>query len=230
MRYFLRDRNKPLPNGVGCYDSSTGYRAAPFASFTQQVNGVMAARIGNPGLCARYRLPTDYAACEAFVDSYLGKVAFDNGWAEFYVAERGDGTPNVPSPPKPPPPRLPGRIANLVAGAAISVDWIASKKEAVPNELASNRAETCSKCPKNNNNGDWLALFTVKSAEAIKKALEFRLGMKLSTPFDDKIGVCDACDCVCKLKVHMPLKKILGQISDEDKAALDEKCWITNEK
>lgn len=222
--YHIKDRNRPIPNGHGVYDPGTGYRARPFASFEEQVNGVLQARIGNPGMTQRYRLSIDRADVENFVSTFLGKVAFDNGWTDYYVT--ADGGSGGAAPPF--SRSLGERLVGAAKAAGLSVEWIASGAEAVPIELANKRAETCSKCPLNEN-GDWLSTFTVPVAGAIRRALEARNGMKLETKFDDKIGVCTACDCVCRLKVHMGIQKIVSKMPADVKGALHPDCWILGE-
>lgn len=223
----MRDRNRPLPGGIPVIDPSVNYTGRQGASFTEYVDGVMQARMGNPGLAARYRLKIDYASCEEYCDLYLGKKAFDLGYTDYYVAcnPSGGGSPgNVL-----PPPASPAvRGARVAAAAVVSIEWIASGAEAVPIELATNRAEVCSVCPKNES-GDWLSLFTKPAATAIKKALQLRTGFKLSTTFDDKIGVCNCCDCPLHLKVFMPIEKIKSNTAPEVMADFDPKCWILSE-
>lgn len=228
MIYRLRDKNRPLPNGVSVYDQHTGYRAAPFTSYTEQVNGVMNARLGNPGNVARYKLPVDYDSCADFVDRQLGRIAFDHQWTDFYIATSGEqgGSPAA----APFPRRSPvARVAGVAKAAVLSVQWIESGAEAVVTELSTKRAETCAACPKNET-GDWLSTFTIPAAAAIRKALEARSGMKLSTPVDDQLGVCQVCDCVTRLLVHVPLQKKLSVMPREIHDALPPNCWVITEE
>ena len=232
MVFRLRDRNRPLPNGIGCFDPSTNYRAPAFSTFTQQVNGVMAARIGNPGMCARYRLKTDYSSCEEYVDTFLGKVAFDNGWSDFYISERGDGTPNVPADPKLPTPRA-GSVSPVKAvavGAKTIYEWISSKAGAVPQKLANKRAAICAKCPLNETAQTILEAFETKAAEAIMAEMKRRQEWDLHTPDDNKLGICGGCYCVNKLSVHCPIDIKLKHLPQEAFDALDENCWVRYEK
>ena len=56
------------------------------------------------------------------------------------------------------------------------------------------------------------------------------LNFDLTTPHDSKLGVCKACDCPMRLKVFVPLDKIVGHMLPEAKAALDPTCWILDEE
>jgi hypothetical protein len=228
VKYRLKDRNRPLPNGVSVFDAGTGYRAPQHASFTAQAAGVLQARMGNPDLCQRYGLRTDLVSCEQFVEEYLGRVAFDNGWQDFYTTDRegGAGSGAVPFPVQG---SAGGRARALVAGARVLIDWIAGGAEAVPVEQANRRASVCAACPLNSKE-ELTAWFTRPVSAAIQSALEERKGMSLSTPFDDKLGVCAACLCPMGLKVHVELEKFLPKMSQETKARLDPACWILAEE
>jgi hypothetical protein len=110
-----------------------------------------------------------------------------------------------------------------------NVGWLASKAEAVPSVLSEARAGICVQCPLNTK-GDWLSLFTVPWATAIRSALNTRREMQLSTSHDGELGVCEACDCPLALKVHFDLKRILDHMPSESFDALDKGCWIRSEK
>lgn len=228
MKYHLKDRQRPIPNGISVFDASVGYKAPNWASFSQQVQGLQQARIENPGLCARYGLKTDTASCEDFVDSYLARVCFDNSWVEYFSTDRMGGAGSGEA-PFPVPNGLGARARALVAGARVLIDWIGSGAEAVPGEQSVRRAGGCVACPLNSQE-ELSAWFTRPVSAAITAALEARKGMKLSTPLDDKLGVCEACQCPMKLKVHVRLEQFLPKMSKEIKGKLDPACWILAEE
>jgi len=229
--YHLKDRNRPLPNGVSVYDSGTGFKAPAFASFSQQCQGVLQARLANPGLCKRYRLSTDMAEIENFVSGFLGKVAFDNNWEGYYYVADGGGGASAGDvlPPSSRSGRSASRVAAVVAGAKTIYEWVNSKEEAVPSELANKRAEICVACPLNEQ-GNLIDFFPVQAAQAIGRELERRRGWNLSTPSDDKLGVCQGCYCVNTLSVHCPIETKLRHMPKEVFDALHESCWVRTEK
>ena len=53
--------------------------------------------------------------------------------------------------------------------------------------------------------------------------------MKLSTSGDSQLGVCSACMCPLKLKIHVPIGHIFDYTDEETLAALHPKCWILSE-
>jgi hypothetical protein len=66
-------------------------------------------------------------------------------------------------------------------------------------------------------------------SNAIRAALRHKSEFKLSTPFDDQLGVCEACLCPMALKVHVPFEKFFPHMTAEAKDALDNACWIRKE-
>jgi hypothetical protein len=99
-------------------------------------------------------------------------------------------------------------------------------------ELANARAAICAKCPLNNA-GDWTTWFSAPAASFIKTQLEHRKQMKLSTPDDARISMCQACGCQLHLAVHVPISyklSKLSKLSAEAKAKLDPGCWILSEE
>jgi hypothetical protein len=123
---------------------------------------------------------------------------------------------------------LPSRLKSVAAGGSVLVEWLRDGAEAVPKELATKRAAVCAECPKNGK-GDFTRWFTVPVSEAIHAEIERKNQMRLSTPFDDRIEVCEACLCPLKLKVHMPINRIRDNLPAESHRDLDPSCWIPRE-
>jgi hypothetical protein len=230
MGYRLKNRNRPIPNGVTWRDPGTGWQSPAFTSFDQQVQQIQQARIGNPAMTKRYHLSTDLAVITNEVDAGLAQIAFTNGWSDFYVSSAEERSGNAPSPIPPHPQKksLRSSIANIADGGEILVKWLNSEDEAVPIELAEARAAVCVGCPLNDK-GDWLSFFTVPLAGAFRRELERRKGMNLSTTHDANLHVCGACRCVLQLKVHVPFELFWPSMDDESKLALWEHCWIRKE-
>jgi hypothetical protein len=68
--------------------------------------------------------------------------------------------------------------------------------------------------------------FVKKAADLIQKEIEQIHDMKLSTPYDNRLGVCAACLCPMEKKVHAPLEIIEKHTLPAVKADLDPRCWI----
>lgn len=220
----LKSRQKQIPGGFKFRIPELRWTPAPYASFDQIVNGIIAARLGNPSLAKRHGWATDRASVEAELDHYNALFCDKMGWHDYI--EGGGGAPSAPF-PQSPKPGLMKRLAHVASGAAVVVEFIA-KDEAVPAEVANARAAVCAACPLNEK-GDWLSTFTVPVSNAIRQRLNERKSMKLSTPLDDQLGVCGGCDCPIPLKIHFPIARIVSRLPAESKAALHPRCWILKE-
>lgn len=230
----LKDRNKQVPGGANFFDPVTRYTPPRYASFQTIVNGVLAARRGNPAMAAQYGLSTDENAVADEVDAYNAQMCYDHRWMDYIVGEPEKRRPVAARPFQPSQgnlsrPSLAQSARSVAAGAEIIVDWLKSGAEAVPKAQADQRAATCAACPMNEKIGTLTELFTMAASEAIRGALKLRNDWNLCTPSDEQLGVCAACWCPLKLKVHVPLKTFLPKMPEEDKQQLWEKCWIKQE-
>jgi hypothetical protein len=220
------------PNGIVAYDAATNTTPPQFSDFETQCRIWFNARQANPGLVKRYRVSTDMDAIRNEVDAQLAQMCADKGWTNFVNAiDRVGVSGQAPFPNQDlqSPIRSVSRVAGVAAGVKTIYEWINSAAEAVSQEQVNKRAETCVNCPKNKT-GSLLDFFEEKSAEAIKRELERRSGWKLSTPFDDKLGICnEGCWCVNALSIHCPLDVKLKHMPKEAFDALHESCWVRKE-
>lgn len=223
-------RNLP-PGGIQFVQPETSWHSweqAPGSdsSFEMCVAALIAHRQANP----RFNLPTDVATVSAQVDYYNAARLKSVANAQSYIIEDAAPPPNFPSPPRPPS-RLAdvGRaVGKLRAGAKVLTDWLGEGGQPVATEVMMVRAQTCIECPKNSR-GDLTRWFTLPVAATIKKMLEARQDLNLSTPFDDKLGVCEVCLCSNKLKVWVPGEFIRSHTSPEVLAELPAACWVKQE-
>lgn len=223
MAYRLIDRHKQIPNGLHFYQPQTKWRSRPWSSFNGIVEALISHRQANPWL----GLPTGRREVEAEVDAFNANICATMGWGDYITSAEGAAVAPFQSGPS----RLPsllGTLANVAVGAEANVEWLADGAEAVPAELSNQRAGICVLCPLNGK-GDLTRYFTVPAAAAIRKAYELRRDWKLSTVHDDQLGVCEACSCPMKLKVHFPIQIVRDHIRPQAKADLHPKCWILNE-
>lgn len=218
----LRNRNKCPINGFQYFQPETGREFTEW-SFSAICEKVQADRQANP----RFNLTTDRDLIESEID-YVNALRMSKvQGGEEYIA---DPTASVASPvpnPKASAPQFLHRVGQVAAGAVALVDWIKDRAEAVPPEKAYHRASVCVTCPMNDKKADLLDYFTIPASEAIRAAISLRSEWKLETPFDDLLNVCSACSCPIKLKLWLPLDKILSKMNDETKAGLHANCWIT---
>src|SRR5205814_9563165 len=94
-----------------------------------------------------------------------------------------------------------GRYRQTIAnGVSTIAEWEIAGGRVVTQGEANARAAVCVKCPKNVR-ADLLSFFTKQAARLIALQLETKNNMKLATPLDVELGMCEACGCVNKLKV-----------------------------
>ena len=225
----LKDRNRQIPNGLIFFQPETQWKPTPFSSFDTIVQGLISHRKANPYLVQKHGWSVDPVQVANEVDSFNGLVCQQMGWTDYYVTDDGGVPASAPVPFPQAPQVHQGKLSQLVAGGKTLVKWIANSVEAVPANLAEARARVCISCPLNGK-GDWTSFFTVPVSNAIRAALEDRSRMNLTTPYDAQLGVCEGCSCPLKLKIHMPIARILEDMPPESFDSLVPACWIRAEK
>lgn len=216
MALKLKSRRECCPNGFFYRQPETGWELQSW-DFFELTRELQKHRQANP----QYRMQTDMTAIENEVDAVNAIRVSKIPGAMIYLIEGDLPPPKLSAPAS-------SRVSRLAAGAVTLVEWIKSGADAVSPELSNQRASVCASCSKNNSS-DWTKLFTTPVSEAIRHAVSQRKDWNLSTEHDDKLGVCDACLCPLKLKVHMPIAAIVKRLPAESKAALVPECWILAE-
>lgn len=222
----LKSRQLQIPGGFKFYIPQLKWQSTPFASFETIVQGVISARMAHPAMVAKYGWSVDRNQVADEVDAFNTRLCVQMGWLN-YIVEGGQAAPPFYNPPV--NRSNLDKAKRLVAGGKTIVEWLASGAAAVPESQSEERAAVCVACPMNDV-GDFTRFFTVPVSEAIRATINQRKDWNLKTSYDEQLGVCSACSCPMKLKVHMPLADILKRIKPEDKAALDPKCWIRLEE
>ena len=196
------------------------------SSFEMCVAAVIAHRQANP----RFNLAKDVGTVSAEVDFFNAMRLKSVANAGSYIIEDGGAPPVSFTSPRPP-----SRLAavgaaagKLRAGAKILADWLGEGGQPVATELALKRAETCVNCPKNSI-GSASRWWSIPIAAAVKKMLEARQDLNLSTPFDDRLGVCEVCLCSNRLKIHVGAEFLKAHTSAEVLAELPGNCWVPAE-
>lgn len=229
---MLISRRTFPPQGFWWYEPQTNWPPmdqAPrfFAgmTFDQVVDKIIEHRLANP----RFNLATDRET----VGNQLDK----------FTCLRIGNNPNyclggpVPKSPSPLPVVAAGKnvaaavvekVRKYTQGIAVLLDWLGTGAKTVPQEQADRRAGVCVTCAKNIP-GDWESYFTTMAAEKIRKQLEVRKEMAIRTAPDDRLSICEACRCVLKLKVWVPIETAARKLTPEMRAELDPKCWILEE-
>lgn len=122
-----------------------------------------------------------------------------------------------------------GDIKKLATGAGILMAWDASGEAAVASDVANNRASTCADCPLNSmaKLDQWN---TVPVAMSLKSRLSRIEKIRLKTPSDSKLGLCDGIYSPTAMLVHAPLSIVNRKLKADMRANLHEGCWIKSEQ
>ncbi len=171
------------------------------------------------------------------IDEYNAAVCLQRGHAQYVMAEGGqpDPPPFLGHPSQNPNSQnallaAGGSIKKIWAGIRTLHEWVDAGCPHVDPDKSTARALVCSNCPKNGA-GDFTSWFTKPAAEGLKRLAERFAKFNLSTPYDEKINVCDVCLCPMKLKVHMPIDIIRNGTTNETHAELNAVpgCWVAKE-
>lgn len=216
----LKSRTQCPPDGFRYIQKEMGWKSWEANPTTQWdfnllCQSVQRLRIQNP----RFKLNTSLAAIADEVDMQNALRVAARPNTEIYLV-RDD------QPPKFWPPQLIQAAGRVVAGVESLANWWGAGGEPVNNMKAEFRAGICAECPQNGK-GDLTSWFTLPASRFLMRKFKERSEAGYKTSHDASLGVCLACSCPLKLKVHCPLEHI--EMTEESKAALDPRCWILSE-
>lgn len=220
----LKNRQQGIPGGFDWNQPETGFT---FKSdvFTTTRDAIIADRQRNP----RHKLRTDPEFVEYEMEQrYEAKLRAMPGGEQWLILAPADSPPPVFQTPRSRSAVVAGgNIENAAQGIGAIKDWLGDGLRPVPQELANKRASICAPCPLNIDGNFWQRMEGV-AAQAVKVLVQTKNKMKLSTPHDEQLKSCGACDCWNATKVWVPLPHILAHTKPETMAKLDEACWILN--
>lgn len=228
----LKDRFRQIPNGFTYLQAETNWDSVKVLgrhpSLTRLSVAVLEHRNGNPRLAKKNKWAMTIEGVEADVEAYNVAVCLSNGWHEFVTSGEAIAIPKQWPPQPAPGGGVAGASKRSIAGIKLVVDWLGSGLKPVSRELAESRSGVCAKCPQNKEGDFWQRIGAV-AAQQVKTLVEVKNDLQLRTSLDNKLQVCNACDCYLKLKVHAPLTHILSNTNDDTKKRLDPNCWILKE-
>lgn len=107
-------------------------------------------------------------------------------------------------------------------------DWLGDEESPVEPCHSQSRANVCSICPKNVRK-PLQEIFSAPFASEVRKQIEYKNHLKLSVLGEDSLHICDACQCVLRLKVHVPIKFIAQNTTREILEDMPDFCWVKHE-
>lgn len=216
----LKNPQMQIPGGYDFLEPSTRWKPAPFSSLDSIVQQLISHRQGRPDLIAKNKWSLDRGVVMQEVMAYNVAKCQQMGWLE-YITGSAEAVPFHSTPHR----TLLQKVQAVAGGGKTVVEWLGKGADSVSPELSAKRGLICASCPRNVP-GDWTSFFTVPVSQGILAALNLREQWKLSTPYDDKLNVCEVCLCPIKLKLHMPMTEIMSKMKPEVMEALPDFCWI----
>jgi hypothetical protein len=201
------------------------YAPTPLGStFDQTVDLIRQHRMKNSAITAKHNLATDYNSVanelEAFTAARLGiKVDSPKFQPQQPEEDAVAGIEGFLQSSK-------RRLSAHLAGIKIYLATFGTTGRPVEAAESEQRATICATCPRNEP-GDWKTFFSEEAAKGLLEVFGIMRNLNLSTSHDAQLGVCSACLCPLKAKVHVKLEHILSETTPEIKARLDPRCWIT---
>jgi hypothetical protein len=121
------------------------------------------------------------------------------------------------------------KLKAVVTGIKVYIDTFGETGRPVGASESERRAAICATCPKNEK-GNWTTFFTEEAAASIMGVFAILKDLDLKTSKDQELGVCSACLCPLKQKVHVKLEHILKHTDEATIAKLREAphCWIVS--
>lgn len=126
-------------------------------------------------------------------------------------------------------------IKNDINAIELLKDWLGDKILHVEQSQADHRSLACIRgedtfgCPHNRPAKNWEKYTKVAVAEVVRGQLELKHRMKMATPFDDHLGICDICGCWLSLAVWTPIDRIREHTTPKQHAKFPEHCWKKKE-
>ena len=122
-------------------------------------------------------------------------------------------------------------IRNDITGASALADWLGGEPP-VDLEQALNRSLLCVGgdkgfiCPLNVEPNWWEKAIKEPAAAWITRELQEKHAMKLTTPYDAKLGMCRACGCAISLKVWTPAAVLKRHVTQNQINKTPAFCWM----
>jgi len=201
-------------------------QARPWSgSFSEIVRKELDFRSRNPALVEKNGWSLDPDDIAEDVDRYNSKRMLAAGYLNFIDLE---GEPDAQKKMT-----LTGMFRNAVNAAAhvktalsIYRDLFGPEGKVVAKEEAERRGSVCVACPKNDTAGGLKKYFVKEAARELMLVAGMLKDMDVTTSLDDKLGVCQACECPLRAKIFIRNDVLKKNTKADQIAKLDPNCWI----
>jgi len=217
----LKSRTDWPPAGFVVLHPESGQKTPFSGSFSEAVAFEIKFRRANPTIAARNGWTDDVQEVERYVDESNAQRCLANGWLNF--VEIGD----VPfAEKKTTRSNAQGHGLAAAAKTALSAYRDLFAHGPVAREQAEKRAAVCVACPLNNTKDTFASRFVEKAALELAALVGLVKDMNLTTSHDAHLGICDGCQCVNQVKVHVRLEVIERDMAPDVRAKLHPSCWV----
>lgn len=226
-------RDGPFPNGGWRYYQPQTKWSTPMPlamTFQATVDSIIQHRLKNQAVTRKHRLATDWNTVANELEEFTRR--------RLNLPEDSPDPKQMPAASLQGPPDAAGdvdgflantgrRLKAAVTGIKVYIDTFGETARPVEQVESERRAAICAVCPKNEK-GDWKTFFTEEAAKGIMGIFAILKDLDLRTAQDPNLGICSACLCPLKQKVHVKLEHILKHTNAETIARLKEApaCWI----
>ncbi len=223
----LKDRNKFVPYGYALNIPEVGMKKTITGSFSTIVTAFAQIVAKNPALAQKQGWPTNRVDQENWIEQRECHRLIASGFPTFVEMDGVSPPINVGGASRNRPgENVVAAAKSIVAGVGVWIDLFGAEGKVVDKAEAERRATTCVACPLNDTHTSLKVLFIEKVAATIHKQYELLNEMSLRTSQDAKLGVCQACLCPTRSKVHVDLSHIKAHMSAEVESKLAPLCWI----
>ena len=217
----LKSRIEWPPKGFCVLHPEAGMKQPFSGAFSECVTFEHKFRRANPAIAARNGWSDDISEIERYVDESNAQRCLANGWLNF--VEVGD-VPVLPQHLEPSQKKRPGLVAAAKTALSAYRDLFAHGP--VDRTLAESRAKVCVACPLNNTKDTLIGRFEERLALELTALVGLVKDMSLTTSQDSRLGICDGCKCVNKVKVHVRQEVIERDMASDVRAKLHPSCWV----
>ena len=117
-------------------------------------------------------------------------------------------------------------VSSIPRGVETIREWLGEGGIPVDPATAQRRANICLECPKNVPPN----IVTQSVALAIRRHLEVKNKLGMRVDGEKRLGKCDVCQCMLRLKIHVPIGIVRRQMPPGEFDAYPAPCWQTEEK
>ena len=121
------------------------------------------------------------------------------------------------------------KLKQIKSFAGLYVQWLGDGGKPVHPDQSQKRANICLKCPQNNTKLSIGEVFKGKVADTVRRQIELKNELRLRVDGEKSLGICDICQCVLRLKVHVPFQFVDESTDDDTVMLFPQECWYVQE-